>query len=150
MRSVRRLGPALPLALALFGPVRAAEPAYYGTWVVTEARIAPWAKPDEAASGAEEQRRLIGSRVVYRKARIEGPRPLACAGPHYLMREYPPDDLFQGGLTDPVPQARALGFRLSTIPTLETGCAGWIDFHFVDPTTVLFGLNNRIYTLRKQ
>ena len=143
---------ALPLAaaLALSVPARAAEPTFYGTWLITEAHVAPWAKAGESAFSEEEQRRLVGSKVIYRKTRIEAPSPLGCAKPHYRMLEYPPDFLFQGTLTEPAAQAEALGFRRPMTPTLETGCEGWIDFHFVDPATALFGLNNMIYTLRKQ
>ena len=34
------------------------------------------------------------------------------------------------------------------IKTLETGCE--IDFHFVDATTAKIGLNDYVYTLKKQ
>jgi hypothetical protein len=34
------------------------------------------------------------------------------------------------------------------IRTLETGCE--IDFHFVDAATAEIGLNDRVYTLKKQ
>jgi hypothetical protein len=138
------------LLAAAAAPLHAAAPDFYGSWLITEAHRAPWAKPSEDTFDTAEQHRLIGSKVVYRKMRIDGPRPLACDKTRYRQYEAAPDLLFQGGLTDPVPQARALGFHLRTIPTLETGCEGDIDFHFVDPTTALFGLNNMIYTLRKQ
>jgi hypothetical protein len=147
---MRWAGAVLASALALAAPAQAAEPDFYGPWQITEARTAPWAKAESAFS-AEEQHRLIGSKVIYAKTRITGPAPLGCEKPHYRFLEAAPDYLFQGGLTDdPAAQAAALGFRLQTIPTLETGCAGWIDFHFVDARTALFGLNNMIYTLRKQ
>jgi hypothetical protein len=144
-----RLAP-LALLVGIAAPLHAAAPDFYGTWLITEAHHAPWAKSPEDAFDAAEQHRLVGSRIVYRKTRIDGPAPLGCGRTRYRRFDAAPDYLFQGGLTDPVPQARALGFRLRTIPTLETGCEGDIDFHFVDPTTALFALNNRIYTLRKQ
>jgi len=34
--------------------------------------------------------------------------------------------------------------------TLETGCGNELDFHFIDPMTAAFGLNNVVYTLKKQ
>ena len=148
--SMRWAGTVLALALALAAPARAAEPDFYGAWLITEARIAPWAKADSGFS-TQEQHRLIGSKVIYAKTRITGPAPLGCAKPHYRLLEAAPDYLFQGGLTDdPAAQAAALGFLSPAITTLETGCAGWIDFHFIDPRTALFGLNNMIYTVRKQ
>jgi len=41
-----------------------------------------------------------------------------------------------------------MGFTGTKIRTLETGCE--IDFHFVDDTTAEAGLNNYVYTLKKQ
>jgi hypothetical protein len=146
----RALLPVLAATLASPPEAAAAEPDYFGAWLITDARVAPWAKAGEEATFSEaEARRLIGSKVIYRKARIEGPTPLACSKPHYRLLDVRPEGLFQGTLTDPVAQAHALGYRAGTIPTLETGCEGWIDFHFVDARTALFALNNRIYTLRK-
>jgi hypothetical protein len=144
-----RAGAVLASAVALASPAYAAQPDIYGPWLIAEAQVAPWAKPDSGFS-AEEQHRLIGSKVIFAKTRITGLAPLGCQKPHYRFLEAAPDYLFQGVLTDPATQAAALGFRLRTITTLETGCAGWIDFHFVDVRTALFGLNNMIYTVRKQ
>jgi hypothetical protein len=129
---------------------QASEPDFYGPWLITGAQVAPWARPGHDAFDTAEQHRLIGAKVIYGKARITGPPPLGCVKPHYRQFDASPDYLFQGVLPDPVPQARTLGFRLRAIPTLETGCEGAIDFHFVDSRTALFGLNNMIYTLRKQ
>ena len=72
--------------------------------------------------------------------------------------------LFQGAFgemhlrdksADPAKIAATLGFRGSasktpTWKTLETGCANELDFHFLDPTTAAFGLNNYVYMLKKQ
>ena len=55
--------------------------------------------------------------------------------------------LFQGNLNDAESQATTLGFTARPIKTIETGCAGAIDFHMLDENTMLFALNNRIYTL---
>jgi hypothetical protein len=67
----------------------------------------------------------------------------------YEIKSHAPDMLFQGGLTDPPKQAAALGFKGTAITTLETGCASELDFHMVDADIVLFGLNDRIYTLTR-
>lgn len=67
--------------------------------------------------------------------------------------------LFQGAFdemqrrdpkVDPAKLAAKLGFRGSSWKTLETGCATELDFHFIDPNTTTFGLNNYVYTLKKQ
>jgi hypothetical protein len=49
---------------------------------------------------------------------------------------------------DPKALAASLGFAGPKIKTLETGCE--IDFHFVDEATAEAGLNNYVYTLKKQ
>jgi hypothetical protein len=136
-------------AMAVATPARADDPAFLGTWVITQARTAPWAKADSAFS-PDEQRRLVGAQVTYRDKRIVAPAPLGCADPHYRISQVPPDYLFQGTLTDPVGQARALGFPSPRSYVLETGCEGLIDFHFVNPTTAMFALNNMLYTLKKR
>ena len=119
-----------------------------GTWVIRQtASVAPWVAPDATQPSDREQRRLAGGRVTFRADRITGPTPLACRGPHYEMRDYGADMLFQGNLTQAEAQATALGFTSRPIRTLETGCEGAIDFHMLDDNTMQFGLNNRIYTL---
>jgi hypothetical protein len=150
----RPSAPAIGLWAALLAataaPVSAAEPSFYGTWAITEAKVAPWANAQHDAFGQREQRRLIGTRVIFRPAQIVAPSPLRCYDPHYAMTEAPPDYLFQGGLTDAAAQARALGFRAPSIPTLQTGCGADFEYHFLDDRTALFALNNMIYTLRKK
>ncbi|MDE8651609.1 hypothetical protein [Novosphingobium album (ex Liu et al. 2023)] len=136
------------------GPARAeAAPGtaarYLGSWTIADARPAPWVG-DRQPSGAAEWRRLVGRTVTFARTRIYGPPMLTCRKPDYRMIAVPPDMLFQGTLTDPVAQARALGFAGATIETLETGCAGWIAFHFVDPATARFALDDMIYTLRRK
>ena len=49
---------------------------------------------------------------------------------------------------DPTRIAATLGFAGASIKTLETGCE--IDFHYVDATTARLGLNDHVYTLKKQ
>ena len=78
------------------------------------------------------------------------PKPLLCRKLKYKVTSYTPDMLFQGSLTAPDKQAAALGFKDSAIKTLETGCEAEIDFHMVDAMTVLFGLNDRVYTMTRR
>ena len=67
--------------------------------------------------------------------------------------------LFQGAFgemherdktVDPAKVAATVGFQGKSWKTLETGCAIELDFHFADPNTAAFGLNNHVYTLKKQ
>ena len=102
---------------------------------------------------------LVDKLVVIQTAAIKGPRPVACKGPKYRVKEYPADMLFQGAFgemhrrdksADPAKIAAKLGFRGSSWKTLETGCGNELDYHFLDPTTADFGLNNNVYTMKKQ
>ena len=68
----------------------------------------------------------------------------------YEITRAPPEGLFQGGLTEPARQAAALGFVGRRIRTLETGCEGWFEYHFLDARTAMFALDNMVYTVRLQ
>ena len=152
-----RLLASLLMAAATASSAPAAEPFYLGTWKIDSAVAAPWAgraQPDSA-----EMKSLVGKTVAIRPKEIAGPRTLACVGPKYRVKDYPADWLFQGAFgemhgrdksADPVKIAASLGFRGSSWKTLETGCGNELDFHFVDPATAEFGLNDFVYTLKKQ
>ncbi len=134
----------------------AADATYLGTWKVFGATAAPWADPKQKPDVAE-QTRLIGKAVVFKIREIAGPEPLACKAAHYKEKNYTADMIFQGAFeemkskdrsVDPNKIAASLGFTGNGIKTVETGCE--IDFHFVDATTAEIGLNNTVYTLKKQ
>lgn len=134
----------------------AADATYLGIWKVTGATTAPWADPAQKADVAE-QTRLIGKAVVFKIREVAGPEPLACKAPHYKEKNYSADMIFQGAFeemkskdksVDPNKIAASLGFAGNGIKTVETGCQ--IDFHFVNATTAEIGLNDTVYTLKKQ
>jgi hypothetical protein len=136
--------------LTLYGVSTSAHAArfdFLGTWTVATSEPAPWASPAEKPV-ASDLKALIGRSVSFQADRIDAPAPLKCRKPKYEVKPYTPDMLFQGSLTDPKRQAAALGFA-ATVPTVETGCEGAIDFHFLNADTALFGLNNRIYRLQR-
>jgi len=143
---IRRAVLAGLLTVAMPPTVRAQQ-AFAGSWIIGKSDRAPWA--DTAAPSDAEARALAGKAVKILPGRIEGPKPLGCGKAKYEVKNYTPDMLFQGGLTAPDRQAAALGFKGASITTLETGCASEIDFHMVDADTLLFGLNDRVYTLRR-
>ena len=147
------------LAAALFaGAAAAADPFYLGAWKIDSVVVAPWQErsyPDDQA----EMKSLVGKTVTIQPNAILGPRPVACKGPKYAVKDYPADMLFQGEFgemhrrnasADPAKIAAKLGFRGSSWKTLETGCDNELDYHFLDPATAAFGLNNYIYFLKKQ
>lgn len=137
-------------------PAAAAEPFYLGSWKFTGAVVAPWADPAQKPD-VKERARLLGKRLVIAAKAIAGPDPFPCKGPHYAVKDYTADLLFQGAFdemrsknssVDPAKIAASLGFAGPRVKTLETGCE--FDFHFVDDTTVEIGLNDYVYTLKKQ
>ena len=159
-RSLRFSWTLVGVLLSTLSPMAsAADPFYLGKWKIVSAVVAPWwedraHKPDEA-----EVRSLLGKTVTITSKAIQGPRILACMGTRYQVKDYPADFLFQGAFgemqirdksVDPVKVAATVGFRGSSWKTLETGCDVEIDYHFIDPTTAAIGLNNYVFTLKKQ
>ena len=141
-------------ALGAAVPSRAADQFYLGDWKIDSAVEAPWARPKISAS---EKNSLMGKTVMVKAREIAGPQPFACKGATYKVTDYSADMLFQGAFeemrdinksADPHKLAESLGFSGTTFQTLETGCE--IDWHFVNPTTAKIGLNNFVYTLKKQ
>lgn len=125
----------------------AAAPDYLGAWKISRSEIAPWASPNDTL-GLKDEQVLIGKEIVFERNRIIAPVDyLGCARPHYEMKNYPANFLFQGGLTNPDTQASNLGFHPPGIKTLETGCA--FEFHFIDETTAMFALDNRLYRIER-
>jgi hypothetical protein len=135
-----------------------ADPFYVGRWKIESAAVAPWAdtarKPDEA-----EMKSLVGKTITITPKAIAGPKSFACPNPHYEVKDYPADMLFQGAFgemqrrdksADPAKIAAKIGFHGSSWKTLETGCGNEIDYHFIDPSHTTFGLNDYVYFLKKQ
>lgn len=156
LRILAALAAALGVGVVAATSSGAADPFYLGKWKFTGAVVAPWAdaqrKPDE-----KERARLMGKTIVIGNKSIAGPRPFPCKGPHYAIKDFPADMLFQGAFgemqakdksVDPDKIAASLGFPGQLIKTLETGCE--FDFHFVDEATAEVGLNDYVYTLKKQ
>lgn len=125
-----------------------------GRWIIAKAELAPWADPLQHGGGAEA-RRLVGRTVVFARHSVIGPAPLGCSRATYAVHDDTADLLFEGGLAEPDPSgkphnaetlARGLGMKTHTVQTVETSCSE-VAYHRLSPTTLVFGLNNRIYTL---
>jgi hypothetical protein len=157
MSPSRRLPIALLAALGLAGAsgVHAQQGAeFLGRWVIAKATLAPWADPRQAG-GPEEAARLVGRTVTFAPHSVTGPQPLGCAHATYKTHSDTADLLFEGGLAEPDDKgrprnaqalARALGMTTPTVRTLETSCSE-VAYHRFAADTLVFGLNNRIYTL---
>lgn len=144
------------MAAACGSTAKAADTSYIGTWKISGAVVAPWADPTQEPDRAEPAR-LLGKTVVFKAKEITGPPPFACRAPHYTESDFTADMIFQGAFgemhatdksVDPDRFATSLGFVGKSIKTLETGCE--MDFHFVDGATAEVGLNDSVYTLKKQ
>jgi hypothetical protein len=155
LRSFGSLATALTFALCL--PTYAEQPFYLGTWKLESAVPAPWATSPPDKSDTAESKTLIGKAVRLTPAAIAGPKVFACKGPHYKLSNFTADMLFQGAFgemhdadksKDPLKLAATLGFSGTSFETLETGCE--IDWHFVNRSTAEIGLDNYVYTLKKQ
>lgn len=151
---------AMLLAVALAGGMASAQDILAsplgllgGTWKIASSEPTPW--PHESSWEVPAQiKQLVGATVVLRADRIDGPRQLACSGPHYKIEQYSVGMLFQGTLaekgdpkTTPDQAATALGLTQRPIPSLTTGCASEIEFHIIDGDHMLFGLDNRVYRM---
>ncbi len=138
--------------------VLAADAFYLGSWKIASAVVAPWADPSQKPDSTE-MKSLVGKVIVVKQNEISGPAAMACKGPNYRVKDTPSRGLFQGQFEEmerrdkaanPDKIAATLGFRGSSWKTLETGCANELELHFVDPATAEFGLNDFVYTLKKQ
>ncbi len=122
---------------------------FAGSWTISSAKLAPWADPKRPPDTAERDG-LVGKPVVIGAKTITGPRQVSCPDPHYAIKHYTTDMLFQGTLTNPGTQAPALGFKGKTVPVLETGCENEVDWHMADGGSLEFGLNDYVYVLTRK
>ena len=95
---------------------------------------------------------ITHGKFTFKKDGVEGPPPFDCKQVQYTLSEVGPDYLFEGGLTDPVKQAAALGFTSQKIVSLNMGCISndadiEMDFDLIDHDTAVFALNNVIYRM---
>ena len=135
----------------------AADASYLGTWKIDSAVIAPWAAPNPPDPA--EMKSLVGKRLLFTAKEITGPGIMACKGPHYKVVDVPAEGLFQGAFdemhrkdssADPLKLAQKVGFKGAHWKSLQTGCSNELDFHFIDPATAAFGLNDWVYILKKE
>ena len=125
---------------------------FYGAWQVTNATVASFYSGDGAKPAADPD--LMGKTVVFTPISASGSKVLACPKTIYSAAKVPTDFLFEGNLKNPVKDAAELGFKGEEIVSLNEGCDtkdGDLEFDFpmVDQDTILLGLNNMIYTLKR-
>jgi hypothetical protein len=130
----------------------AAENALFGKWQITEAAAAPWAPKQKGQTA--ETRKLLNMPIIFAAKTMKSNYPtLNCSDASFEVRSDPPDVLFQGSLLEPNQEsvALSLGFPRGDVPGVEVNCSsGDFPFHFRDADTVLFALNNVVYTLKRR
>jgi hypothetical protein len=127
-----------------------------GQWRVASAVAAPWARDVGSRADRAEVQRFLGKTIAIGPAFLRAPEPIGCARPKYEFRDATADTLFEGSLnadgagkpTDPVVVARALGMTGKTARGMTASCSE-VEFFLVDPDTILFGLNDRVYALKR-
>jgi hypothetical protein len=152
---LRRVLCAILLAL----PLPAADPFYIGKWKIVSAAVAPWWEDKAHKPDAAGVRAYVGKTITIAAKSIQGPALFACKRTQYKLVDYPADSLFQGAVgemqfrdksVNPAKVAASLGFKGTSWKTLKTGCEAEIDYHFLDQSTAAVGLDNYVYTLKKQ
>jgi hypothetical protein len=133
----------------------AAQGVFAGSWKVVDAQIAPWAKPDASYKPAVDPK-FAHAIFVFTKDRLSAPSPFNCEA-HYEIKTVEPGYLFQGAFDQDNPEqhAKALGFKSEKIVNLDFACMRGdadieMDFHMADNDTIIFGLNDVIYTMKRQ
>lgn len=139
----------------------AAEFPFEGKWKISRVAVAPW-EDTAHPMATDDAERYVGKVVTLTPDSMSGPTLLGCGKTEIKIEPLPYAGLFEGGLAvDPkdaaVPydEAKArklaleLGFAAEPVPSLFHGCSE-IILHKRDDMTLLFGLNNRIFTLERQ
>ena len=133
---------------------RAADNPFLGRWKVVSADAAPWVDPKDVSTTPDFDKTLTHMTIVFTPTSIEGPKPFGCKKAVYKVATAEPEWLFEGGLKNPKEDAAKLGFTSRQFPMMNEGCASSaadfdMDFAMVDPDTLVFGLNNVIYRLKR-
>ena len=149
----------LAAALSLTGASARADDSapIVGKWVISDYRLAPWSRPQDAAQLKAEAKKLLKLQVTYTaKAVIAKDRTIGCTSAHYEKSSFPYTEVFQGAFEDFSPERRAkavkdLSMPPEPVPGIELDCStGEFSYHFRDPNTVMFALSDVIYILTRQ
>jgi hypothetical protein len=130
-----------------------AQDAFVGSWDVVDVQPAPWVDPN-ASEKPYLHDDIAQGRITFMADSVQGPGFLNCDKAHYETSKVPPDYLFEGGLTDPVRQAKELGFKGGEILQMSMGCLAGdadisMDFDIIDEGVAVFALDNMIYKMKR-
>jgi hypothetical protein len=131
---------------------------FFGTWKTATAQVAPWWM--EPGAPPQMNPEFQNTPIVFAASKSSGPSIVACKAPIYAVDIVRPRTLFEGHLRDVAADAAALGFTSQEITSQEItrmnlSCTDdnkdvSLDFPMVDDDTILLGLDNMIYTLKRQ
>ena len=124
---------------------------FFGSWAMSSAKIAPWwdGEGDEPAADP-----AFAGNVILGANKSSGPALLNCDKPRYAVNVASPRGLFGGNLPDAAKDAAALGFASDEITTMTFTCADGLsdvslNFPMIDDDTIMLGLDNVLYTLKR-
>ena len=123
-----------------------AQEQFTGNWTIATWKVAPWVPRAERAN-ITPNNAVLNRTVTISTKGVAGPKVLACANAKYELVSSPFEGLFEGGLKQPKADGAALGFK-SPVKTLRPNCD--FDFHMRDSSTVLFALDNVLYTMTRK
>ncbi len=154
----RQINCAVSLLIAVWAislPARAEDFPIIGDWMIERAIVAPWVKANvDIARFTSLSRAHLHMIVSFFPDHVEAKDPeLACANVDYERTLLSPEQIFQGSLPNPdqVEIAAGLGLPSGQIPGFDVDCASGVQpYHFADRDTVLFALDDIIYTMDRQ
>ncbi|MBX9455779.1 MAG: hypothetical protein KL863_06975 [Rhizobium sp.] len=151
---------ALAALVSATWPALAGEADFHGRWEIKSVVIGPWHDPSQPLPDHDTGPQ-VGQVVEIAKGRMTGPKLLDCAPVELQTGTVPYLGMFEGGLAvetgnkpsaDEVATARrhaeALGFTAEPVEELTHSCSE-ISLFRVNATTLVFGLDYRIFTLGK-
>jgi hypothetical protein len=126
---------------------------FFGTWKTAGAQVAPWWT--EPGAPPEMNSEFQNTPIVFAAGKSTGPTIVTCKAPTYADSLVRPRTLFEGHLRDIEADIKALGFTGEEITQLNLSRTDdnkdvSLDFPMVDDKTILLGLDNMIYTLKRQ
>jgi len=147
---------AIGLSAGAMSSRAAAQEKFAGQWVIASAVVGPWAHDPTDKGDTADAQRLLGQHLSIGAKELRAPQPLGCAKPTYTFRDAAADTLFEGSLnadgnnkpTDPVVVAKSLGVTQKTMRGMTASCSE-VEFFLIDPDTILIGLNDRVFTLKR-
>jgi hypothetical protein len=152
----------IPALMSLIAtvPAMADDFPFEGKWTITGSVAGPWAIASNAMI-TDDQTTYDGKVVTIHPASIAGPALIGCGDTEITVETIPFAGLFDGGLASDLKDPEAsydevrartlatrLGFTKEPVPTLYQGCSE-IAFHLRDAKTLMFSLDDRIFTLKK-